>query len=217
MTTQTQVAANRANAQHSTGPKTNDGIMRSSMNNFRHGLAGAFMIPVWESQKEFDELSDALIAEHAPSTPTEILLVERMAQHFWLTQRAIRLQNKCLEDGFPTADDDRGLPLYLRYQLTHERAFHKSLNALLKLRAEKRRAEIGFESQERKRNEEARKQADQTRREAGENRKQELHRYSVLLAEAKYEHQDVLNFNLRHTATAPASSENRPLAAEKAA
>jgi hypothetical protein len=217
MTTQTQTAANRANAQHSTGPKTSDGISRSSMNNFRHGLAGAFMIPAWESQQEFDELSDALHAEHAPSTPTEVLLVERMAQHFWLTQRAIRLQNKCLEDGFPTSDDDRGLPLYLRYQLTHDRAFHKSLNALLKLRAEKRKAEIGFESQERKRNEEAHKQADQTRREAAENRKQELHRYNVLLGEAKFEHQDMLNFMLRRSAPADPVVENRPLTAEKAA
>jgi hypothetical protein len=210
MTTQTQMAANRANAQHSTGPKTNDGILHSSMNNFRHGLAGAFMIPLWESQTEFDELYDALRAEHAPSTPTEVLLVERMAQHFWLSQRAIRFQNKCLEDGFPTSEDDRGLPLYLRYQLTHERAFHKSLNALLKLRAERRRAEIGFESQKHR-------QADQTRREAGEIRKQELHRYSVLLVEAKFEHQDLLNSNLRQSATAPVIGENRPLTAEKAA
>jgi hypothetical protein len=168
------------------------------------------MIPVWESQEEFDALYEALRAEHAPSTPTEILLVERMAQHFWLTQRAIRLQNKCLEDSFPTADNDRGLPLYIRYQTAHDRAFHKALTALLKLRAEKRRAEIGFESQRQK-------HADQTRREASENRKQELHRYSVLLAEAKFEHQDLLNFKLRHLATAPASSETRPLAAGKAA
>jgi len=210
MTTLTQTAANRANAQHSTGPKTNEGIARSSMNNFRHGLAGAFTIPTWESQKEFDELSNALRAEHAPSTPTEALLVERMAQHFWLTQRAIRLQNTCLEDRFPTSDDDRGLPLYLRYQLTHERAFHKSLNALLKLRAEKRRSEIGFESQKHK-------QADQTRREAAETRKQELHRYNILLSQAKFEHQDLQNFTLRHSATAPVSSENRPLATGKAA
>src|SRR5947209_15661227 len=144
MTTQTQMAANRANAQHSTGPKTNDGILHSSMNNFRHGLAGAFTIPVWESQKEFDELYDALRAEHAPSTPTEVLLVERMAQHFWLSQRAIRCQNACLADGFPKGGDDKGLALYIRYQTTNDRAFHKCLDQVLKLRAEKRKAQIGF-------------------------------------------------------------------------
>jgi hypothetical protein len=210
MTTPAQTAANKANAQHSTGPKSEAGISRSSMNNFRHGLAGVFMIPAWENRREFDELYDALPAEHAPSTPTEVLLVERMAQHFWLTQRAMRLQTKCIEEDFPTSDDNKGLPLYLRYQVTHERAFHKCLNDLLKLRATTRRAEIGFVSLKHK-------QADQTRRESAESRKQELHRWSVLLGEAKVDHQHLLNLNLRHSAAPVSSSENRPLTAEQAA
>jgi hypothetical protein len=210
MTTPAQTAANKANAQHSTGPKTEAGISRSSMNNFRHGLAGLFMIPAWENQREFDDLYDALRAEHAPCTPTEVLLVERMAQHFWLSQRAMRLQTKCIEKGFPTSDDNKGLPLYLRYQVTHERAFHKCLNDLLKLRAAMRKAEIGFESQKHR-------QADQTRREAAESRRQELHRWSVLLGEAKVEHQDLLNLNLRHSAALVSNTANRPLIAEKAA
>jgi hypothetical protein len=40
--------------------------------------------------------------------------------------------------------------LYLRYQTTHTRAFHKSLNDLLKLRAETRKQQNGFEAQTRK-------------------------------------------------------------------
>ena len=52
------------------------------------------------------------------------------------------LQGNCfLDDG--TIDDKR-LALYLRYETTHERAFHKCLNELLRIRAEKRKAEIGF-------------------------------------------------------------------------
>ena len=35
----------------------------------------------------------------------------------------------------------------MRYKTTHTRAFHKCLNDLLKLRAEKRKAEFGFEAQ----------------------------------------------------------------------
>jgi hypothetical protein len=210
MTTPAQTAANKANAQHSTGPKSEAGISRSSMNNFRHGLAGVFMIPAWENRAEFDELYNALRAEHAPSTPTEVLLIQRMAQHFWLTQRAMRLQTKCIEEDFPTSDDNKGLPLYLRYQVTHERAFHKCLNDLLKLRATTRRAEIGFVSLKHK-------QADQTRRESAESRKQELHRWSVLLGEAKVDHQHLLNSNLRNSAAPVSSSENRPLTAEQAA
>jgi hypothetical protein len=122
----------------------------------------------------------------------------------------MRLQTKCIEEGFPTSDDNKGLPLYLRYQVTHERAFHKCLNDLLKLRAEKRKAEIGFESQKHK-------QADQRRRESSENRKKELHRWNVLLAEAKFDHQELQNSSLRYSAAPVSNSDNRTLTEKQAA
>jgi len=40
MATEMQIAANRANAKRSTGPKTAAGKQRSSGNAFRHGLSG---------------------------------------------------------------------------------------------------------------------------------------------------------------------------------
>ena len=40
MATEKQIAANRANAQKSTGPKTAAGKLRSSRNAYRHGLSG---------------------------------------------------------------------------------------------------------------------------------------------------------------------------------
>ena len=95
----------------------------------------------------------ALIEEHQPATPTEHILVERMAQHFWTAQRAMRLQFISFGD----IDHGKQLALYMRYQTTHDRAFHKCLSDLLKLRAERRKAlesekklEIGFESQKHK-------------------------------------------------------------------
>jgi hypothetical protein len=66
-----------------------------------------------------------------------------MAQHHWLRDRAGLLQSNCFQD--EGSIDEKRLALYLRYQTTHERAFHKCLNDLLKLRAEKRKNEIGFE------------------------------------------------------------------------
>ena len=73
-----------------------------------------------------------------------------MAQHYWLKQRALRLQNLCFdEDG---NCDEKSFALYLPYQATHDRAFHKALNTFLKLRADKRKAEIGFVSQQAKLN-----------------------------------------------------------------
>lgn len=81
MTTQAQRAANRRNAQLSTGPKTAEGKQAVSRNNFRHGLAGVFRLVSWEDPAEFDDLVSLLRAEHQPQTPTEQILVERMAQH----------------------------------------------------------------------------------------------------------------------------------------
>ncbi len=217
MSTSAQLSANQSNAQHSTGPKTPQGLAASVRNNFRHGLTGAFTVLAWEKQEEFDQLFESLRNEHAPSTPTETLLVEGMAQHHWLSKRALHLQNMCLQDGFPNADDGKGLALYIRYQVTHQRAFHKCLNDLLKLRAEKRKPEIGFESQERRRRDEVRKEADHNRREAAEKRKQEVHRWNVLLAQAKVDNQELQNMQLETPGHRIQGRVERIIAAENAA
>ena len=41
MATEKQIAANRANAKRSTGPRTTAGKIRSSRNAYRHGLSGS--------------------------------------------------------------------------------------------------------------------------------------------------------------------------------
>ncbi len=190
MITSAQLAANQSNAQRSTGPRTAAGKAISALNNFRHGFSGAFTVLPWESQDEFDTLLGALRDEHQPSGLTETILVDKMAQALWLTKRAAVLQHVTFNHQTPGCDDPKQLALYLRYETTHDRIFHKCLNQLLKLRAEKRKQEIGFVSQSQKR-------ADQTRREAAENRKQELHRCNVLLGEAKLDHQRLQTIMLR--------------------
>ncbi|MBV9499007.1 MAG: hypothetical protein JO138_06520 [Acidobacteriaceae bacterium] len=172
-----QVAANRANAQLSCGPRSSAGKETVSFNAFRHGLTGRFKIMPYESEQDYEEFLDGLRDEHRPSTPTEHLLVDRMAQHYWLTQRALYLQGVCFNE-YGACDSDAHLALYLRYQTTHERAFHKCLNDLLKFRAERRKEQNGFVSQQHKK-------ADQVRREAREKRQQERHEWTVLIHSAK--------------------------------
>jgi hypothetical protein len=183
MSTEAQAAANKANAQYSTGPRT---------------LA-------------YDQLRRDLTSEHKPTTFTEKLLVDKMAQHHWLRQRALELQNLTLETtGRKEKDMERSLALYLRYQTSNERAFHKCLNDLLKLRAETRKQEIGFESQQRAKEEHACKQAI-------ESRKQDLHKSNVWLAEAKAEHQELLNHRLETPETRMPNRVERILARTQAA
>jgi len=186
VSTQAQVAANRANSQLSTGPRTEEGKAASSRNHTSHGLTyngGMFVLLPWESAKEYDQLVVDLKSEHRPISRTEMILVERMAQHHWLRNRAGLLQGNCFADD--GSIDEKRLALYLRYQTTHERAFHKCLNDLLKLRAEKRKAEIGFESQKRK-------QEEHTRKQEQHQMKKDHHKWAVALSEAKLYYQQTL-------------------------
>ncbi len=208
MSTEAQVAANQQNAQKSTGPKSAEGKSAICWNAFRHGLTGTFRMVEDENQEDFDEFYAGLRAEHRPGTPTEILLVESMAQHYWLMQRAIRLQTLCFD--MEASEGEKKLALFLRYQTTHERAFYKSLNTLLKLRADKKKAEIGFVSQQRQADEHARKQA-------AEKRKQELHKWKVLYAQAEVDHRILMSVNLQTPEHRITIGPQHIIAAEKAA
>lgn len=86
---------NRPNAHHSTGPRTLEGKLASSRNSLKHGLASSQLIMPGEDPAEFDALLAGLLAEHQPADVTEELLVHQIAQSWWLTQRALRLQNEC--------------------------------------------------------------------------------------------------------------------------
>ncbi|MFL6350744.1 MAG: hypothetical protein ACJ74Z_02675, partial [Bryobacteraceae bacterium] len=132
------------------------------------------------------------------------------AQAIWLSKRAVILQHVTFSQYRPTCDDQKQFALYLRYQTTNERAFHKCLDELLKLRAEKRKQEIGFESQKRQ-------EADHTRREAAEKRKQDLHRWNVLLAQAKVDSQELQNMRLETPEHQIHGRVERIIAAENAA
>jgi hypothetical protein len=201
VTTEAQITANQANSQHSTGPKSESGKAASCKNNFKYGLTGSFFTVLeFEEQDEYDHVLCGLRFEHQPATMTESILVEKMAQSYWLRKRALYLQDQCATDEELTLEEQgRQLALFIRYQTTHDRAFHRALNDLLKLRAEKRKQEIGFESQRRH-------EAAESRREAAEKRRQDLHEWAVLLAEAKVTHQQVLTSTLELDRTlAPAA------------
>ena len=146
-----QLAANRANAQKSTGPKTDDGKAASAQNNFRHGLAfGLFQVQPWEDASHYEVMLESLIREHRPDTVTEEILVGRMAQHNFLRLRAIALQEGCFPRDSSGTINEKSLALYLRYQTAHERAFRQCLHDLLKLRAERQKVKSGFEWQKQK-------------------------------------------------------------------
>jgi len=155
-----RLTANRANAQLSTGPSP-AGRVISCLNHTTHGLArhtnGTFRLLTTEDPVGFEALTQSLLDEHQAATPTELILIHSMAESLWLAQRAQRLQDTCLDPDTGDIKDEKKFSLYLRYQTTHTRAFHKCLNDLIKLRAGQRRAANGFEAQKHKEDENGRK------------------------------------------------------------
>ena len=176
-----RIVANRANAQHSTGPKK-ESFPITSQNRTTHGLArhnGAFKLIETEDPAAFEALKQSLIDEHQPSTPTESILVNSMAEYHWLANRAQRMQDDLMDHITGHFYDEKSAALYLRYQTTHTRNFHKSLNDLIKLRAAAHKEELGFEAQ--------RIQAER------HEMKKQHHYWDILFKDGKATHQLLLN------------------------
>jgi len=114
MSTQAQVLANQANAQKSTGPITETGKANSSINRRDHGLGGKFTVLPCEDQTEYDALLGNLETEFQPATPTEVLLVEQMAESRWTRDRALRLQQGTLDPNTGEIADEKKFALYQR-------------------------------------------------------------------------------------------------------
>jgi hypothetical protein len=158
-----RLAANRANAQLSTGAKSPATKAISAQNHTTHGLArhsnGTFKLLSSEDPVGFEAFKQSLFDEHQATTPTESILINSMVESQWLTGRAQRLLDTCIDPATGAVTNEKSFSLYLRYQTTHRRALHKSLHDLQKLRAEKRKAQIGFEAQSIKNDQNGRKNA----------------------------------------------------------
>ena len=138
-----QLAANRANARQSTGPQTEAGKAASRQNRRSYGLTGEFVVlPDNEDENEYLAMFEALIKEHQPATPTEQILVKKMAQHQWMADRALYQQANCFyEDDFFLVE--KQLSLFMRYHTMHDRAFHKAMTELRKAQQERQQQELG--------------------------------------------------------------------------
>jgi hypothetical protein len=150
MATERQIAANKLNAQKSTGPKTEAGKAKSCLNRFSHGFASSTaQLIQGEDPEELKALLADLPPEYQPATPTEQILVEKMCQNQWLSLRAFRLQSDCLTMRIQRlVTIPRDLGLFIRYQSAAERNFHQAHADLVKAQKERKKSEIGFESQD---------------------------------------------------------------------
>ena len=125
-----RLAANRANAALSTGPRSPQGKTRSAQNARKHGLASAnFAVIRLEELDAIARLKDDLLAVYQPVNSQELFAVERIA----LAQQAL-LRSATLETGLftcclnETLQRDGGLAFTLADDLTANLEVTKSQN-----------------------------------------------------------------------------------------
>ena len=87
MPTARQLAANRANAQKSTGPRTAEGKSTSSQNALKSGIYSKSLLIPGEDPAELDALHDELYTHFAPANPDERNLLDLMITNQWTLRR----------------------------------------------------------------------------------------------------------------------------------
>jgi len=97
MASEAQVAANRSNAQKSTGPRTPEGKATVAQNAVKHGLSGRVDVIKGEDQVQFDLLREQILAELVPAGTVESMLAERVVSLSWRLKRVERMQNEVFD------------------------------------------------------------------------------------------------------------------------
>ena len=103
-----KLAAQRANALKSTGPRTSQGKEIARQNSLKHGFFSCDVVnAVLDGPARLDEFNmmlDALLAEYDPQSVRERILIDEVAASCWRIRRILRYE--CRES-WADEDDDR--------------------------------------------------------------------------------------------------------------
>ena len=161
MATEKQIAANRNNAQKSTGPRTEEGKSKTRMNALRDGFTGQVITLSAEDLPIFEKFKSDLIKDLAPKTTMELSLANAIAWDTWRLNhlRAVEMNMYAIgsndQDTVIDADDVRihtamsaamtfakesnKFALMSVYEQRMNRSLHKNLTTLRDLQAERKR------------------------------------------------------------------------------
>jgi hypothetical protein len=133
MANEKQIAANRANAKKSSGPRTAAGKLKSSRNAFRHGLSGP-LPPDPTTSGKIDSIAAVLAGEQTSEDRLESAADFARAQVDLLRIRSTRFEQLAKLDLNGSADGDMrelkrlaSLDRYERYALTKRRRSSRGL------------------------------------------------------------------------------------------
>jgi hypothetical protein len=147
MSSSAQIAANQANAQHSTGPATDAGKEACKFNATKHALSGKQIVVPGEDPAEYDALLAKLLVELAPANEREAMLSVEVVEHSWRHQRAIRIESQVLAkygavECITEPEARKAFSLITRYGTSIERSLRRSREALDKLQKERKEVEV---------------------------------------------------------------------------
>lgn len=105
--TEKAIAANRRNAQRSTGPKTADGKAVTSLNALKHGLrSSSLAVPHLEDADNWEAHLTQTLKALSPVGYLETVLAERAASVLWRLGRAVRYESLIVTASMETAAED---------------------------------------------------------------------------------------------------------------
>src|SRR5579864_8965718 len=147
-----RTAINRANSQYSTGPRTEAGKQRSSLNALRHGLTAASAVLPSEDAEAYETHSRQLFEEYQPATPTETQLVLELIDTSWrlnriplleadVLNRAANPPNEQARIDFDIVDAHPLINNLSAQGHSLSRQFQKSLDQLRDIQADRRERE----------------------------------------------------------------------------
>ena len=151
MATPAQVLANRENAQHSTGPRSEEGRAKSSLNALRHGLASRGLIVLPGQESAFEQLEQGLRTGLQPSGELQDVLFKRILESAWNLHRCRLAEAQLYLNGSdPTVDpllDVHNEAKYTRiqkYARQSESSMLRTVRELGKLQTEMQYRREGF-------------------------------------------------------------------------
>jgi hypothetical protein len=100
---------NRANAQNSTGPRTEAGKQRSSLNALRHGLTGQTVVLPSDDLVAYQRHCKEFLDEYQPKNKTEILLTQTIADLSWRLNRISAIETNLLTCGIIEQSSSPGI------------------------------------------------------------------------------------------------------------
>jgi hypothetical protein len=133
--------ANRTNATLSTGPRTEPGKQRSSLNALSHGLTARTAVLPTEDPASYQRHIQQFLDEYAPATPTETELVHEIADTAWRLRRIPLLEAELFSQ---IRDPQTLIPMLATLSLHGSRLsrqFQKALDQLRTIQDERHRLE----------------------------------------------------------------------------